>query len=181
LEEAASRPRDAHHVAEAGEDDAGLAGDRDAVVHAAHRDHADRAPGAVDELDVGREQVVDAVLVDRMRMAAADLHELVVAARLDGGQDLGREHAPQLGVAELVDVPHAVSSASATPACTSTRSPGATSTSAISTVLFEPSSAAHSASPRSSSTRSTCIGMPSSEQVMQWSPQAFAFTRSRSP
>ena len=95
------------HVAEAGEDHAGLVGDRDAVVDAAHRDHADRAAGAVDELDVGRQQVVDAVLVDRVRVAAADLHELVVAAGLDGAQDLAGQGAAQLGVAELVDEPHA--------------------------------------------------------------------------
>ena len=40
-------------------------------------------------------------------------------------------------------------------------------TSAISTVACLPSSRAHSASPRSSSTRTTVIGTPSSPQVMQ--------------
>ena len=149
----------------------GLARDRDAVVDPAHRDHADRTARPVDELDVRGQQVVDAVLVDRVRVAAADLHELVVAPGLDRGEDLGRHHAAQLGVAELVDVLRASSPTSATPACTSRRSPGTTgSTSAISTVLFVPSAAAHRASPRVSSTRSTCIGTPSSEHVMQWSP-----------
>ena len=84
-------PGHAHHVAEAGEDHARLARDRDAVVDAAHRDHADRAAGPVDELDVLRQQVVDAVLVDRVGVPAADLHQLVVAARLDGGEDLAGE------------------------------------------------------------------------------------------
>ena len=86
----------------------GCARDRDAVVHAAHRDHADRAAGPVHEFDVRGQQVVDPVLVDRMRVAAADLHELVVAAGLDRGEDLRREHAAELGVAELVDVLHAL-------------------------------------------------------------------------
>ena len=69
-------------------------GDRDAVVDAAHGDHADRAAGAVHELDVGRQQVVDAVLVDRVRVAAADLHDLVVAAGLDGRDDLAASTRP---------------------------------------------------------------------------------------
>ena len=90
-------------------------GDRDPVVDAPHRDHADRAAGAVHELDVRRQQVVDAVLVDRVRVAAADLHDLVVAARLDGRDDLARKHPAELGVPVLVDVLHP-SLASATPA-----------------------------------------------------------------
>ena len=79
------------------------AGDRDAVVDAAHRDHADRAAGAVDELDVLGQQVVDPVLVDRVGVAAADLHHLVVAARLDRGEDLAGQRPAELGVAVLVD------------------------------------------------------------------------------
>ena len=110
LEQRAVRARHAHHVAEAGEDHARLVGDRDAVVDAPHRDHADRAARAVHELDVRGQQVVDAVLVDRVRVAAADLHELVVAARLDGGEDLAGQHPAELGVAELVDELHAAAS-----------------------------------------------------------------------
>ena len=96
--------------------------DGDPVVDAAHRDHAHRAARAVHELDVGGQQVVDAVLVDRVGVAAADLHHLVVAARLDGGEDLARQHLAELGVAELVDELHSVTSA--TPAWTRTSSPG---------------------------------------------------------
>ena len=99
-------PGHAHHVAEAGEDHAVLVRDRDSVVDAAHRDHADRAAGPVDELDVLGQQVVDAVLVDRVGVAAADLHQLVVAAGLDGRDDLAGEHPSELGVAVLVDEPH---------------------------------------------------------------------------
>ena len=104
-------PGHAQHVAEAGEDHLGPARDRDAVVDAPHRDHADRAAGPVHELDVGRQQVVDAVLVDRVRVAAAHLHDLVVAARVDRRGDLGRDGPAELGVAELVDVLHARSPA----------------------------------------------------------------------
>ena len=96
----------------------GLARDRDPVVDAPHRDHAHRAARAVHELDVRRQQVVDAVLVDRVRVAAADLHHLVVAARLDGGEDLAGHDLTELCVAELVDEPHSVTSA--TPAWTRT-------------------------------------------------------------
>ena len=85
----------------------GLVGDRDAVVDAPHRDHAHRAARAVHELDVRRQQVVDAVLVDRVGVPAAHLHDLVVAARLDRGEDLARQRPPELGVAELVDELHA--------------------------------------------------------------------------
>jgi hypothetical protein len=74
----------------------------------------------VHELDVRREQIVDAVLVDGVRVAAADLHELVVAAGLYKAEDLARENLPERGVAELVDVLHSgassVSRAIAVPA-----------------------------------------------------------------
>ena len=110
FEQAAVRSRDAHHVAEAGEDDAVLVGDGDPVVDAAHGDHAHRAARPVDELDVGREQVVDAVLVDRVGVTAADLHQLVVAAGLHQREDLAGDGAAELGVTELVDEPHATPS-----------------------------------------------------------------------
>ncbi len=61
----------------------------------------------MDELDVLGEEVVDAVLVDGVGMAAADLHQLVVAVGVDLVQDLSREHPAQIGVAELVDELHA--------------------------------------------------------------------------
>jgi hypothetical protein len=168
LEQRAPRSRHAHHVAEAREDHAGLVRERDAVVDAAHRDDADRAAGAVHQLDVGRQQVVDAVLVDRVRVAAADLHHLVVTARLDRRQDLTGHGAAQLGVAELVDELQAAALPIAVPAWTSSESPGATGlTSAISTVSWSPASFAHSASSRRSSTFRTRRATAVSPQVMQ--------------
>src|SRR5262249_55866285 len=131
-----------------------------------------RAPGAVHELDVRGQQVVDAVLVDRVGVPAADLHDLVVAAGLDGGEDLARQHAPELRVAELVHELHAAapfaSRASATPACTSTRSPGATG--AISSTSTRVSSASPCARQRArppGSGSTTVISIPWSLQVMQ--------------
>ena len=131
LEQRPVGPGDAHHVAEAGEDHARLAGDRDAVVHPPHGDDADGTPRAVHQLDVGGQQVVDPVLVDGVRVPAAHLHHLVVAARLDGAEDLARERAAELRVTELLDEPHAgaparPSRAIATPAWTRSASPGAT-------------------------------------------------------
>src|SRR6185295_3605992 len=108
---------------------------RDPVVHSAHRDHAHRAPGAVDQLDVLRQEVVHPVLINGVGVAAADLHHLVLPAGLDDGTDLRRERAPQIGIAVFVDEFHAAASVrtdppesrrSATPACTSNSSPGAT-------------------------------------------------------
>src|SRR3712207_8987267 len=53
------------------------------------------------------QQVVDPVLVDRVGVAAADLHQLEPAARLDQGEDLAGHGPAQLGVTELVDESHA--------------------------------------------------------------------------
>src|SRR5262249_7688736 len=109
-----------------------------------------------------RQQVVDAVLVDRVRVAAADLHQLVAAPGLDRREDLRRERLPELRVAELVDETHQ-SFTSATPACTSTSSPGATGP--TSSVITSPPPS-HRASP-SAATSSTRIGTPASEHVVQ--------------
>src|SRR5262249_46575912 len=140
------RARDAHHVAEAGEEHARLAGDGDAVVDPAHGNDAHRAAWTVDELDVGGQQVVDAVLVDRVRVPGAHFHELVVATGLDQGENLAGQRPAELRIAEFFDVLHAASAfvmlaagpvasalfssgarfAIAVPAWTRIRSPGST-------------------------------------------------------
>ncbi len=100
VEERAVGPRHPHHVAEAGEDDVAVAGQGDAVVDTAHRDHADRTAGPVNELHVVREQLVDRVLVDRVGVAAADLHQLVVAVgrrRSRGSRPRARDRARDHG------------------------------------------------------------------------------------
>ena len=150
----------------------GSCGDRDAVVDAPHRDHAHGAARPVDELDVRRQQVVDPVLVDRVRVAAADLHELVVAARLDGREDLPRERAAEAGVAELVDEPHAAAPrgdgrARVDEQHVADRHRARRARSRRSTRA--PASSSQSARPRSASIRRTRIGSASSPQVMQCS------------
>ena len=109
-----------------GEDHLGPLRERDRVVLAAHRDHADGAAWPVDELDVVGEQVLDAVLVDGVGVAAADLHQLVGAALVDKLGDLRRQPLGELRVAVLVDEPHwvgPVTRSSATPAWQSSTSP----------------------------------------------------------
>ena len=63
--------------------------DMGGVVDAAHRDHADRATRAMDQGDVRREIVLDSVLIDGMGVAAAHLHEPVVAVGSGQARDLG--------------------------------------------------------------------------------------------
>ena len=77
----------------------GRPGQRDGVVDAAHRDDAHRATGAVHQLDRGREEVLDAVPVDRVGVAPADLHELVVpiACQLGDAGQRARGPPPGLG------------------------------------------------------------------------------------
>src|SRR5262249_26272775 len=98
--------RHPHHVAERGHDRVRLRCQVDGVVHPPHGDDAHRAPGAVDERDGLGQVVLEPVLVDRVRVAAAHLHELVLAARLTQFRDPGRQGARLLGVAELIDEPH---------------------------------------------------------------------------
>ena len=119
-------------------------------------------PGPWTSSTFSGQQVVDAVLVDRVRVAAADLHHLVVAARLDDREDLAGQRAAQLRVAELVDVLQAAPLPIAVPACTSSSSPGATgATSAISTVVRSPALVLAQAPARASaSTRALAPARP---------------------
>src|SRR5690606_7782656 len=148
-----------------------------------HRDHADRAPGPMDQLDIRGEEIGHPVAVDRVRVPAADLHDLVVAVGVGHLPDLAGERAAERCIPELVDELHPVPSisslASAAPACTSTRSPGATpssspiKTSTCAVVPAAPLSAGASSSASQIATlpstriSTTRIGIASSEQVMQ--------------
>ena len=67
--------RHPHHVAIGAQDDFRTAGEFDRHVEPADRQHADRAAGTVDHIDVGRQQVFDAVAADRVGVAAAELHD----------------------------------------------------------------------------------------------------------
>ena len=73
----------------------GCVGDGDAVVDASHRQHADRAARAVHQLDLLRQHALDAVAEDRVRVAAAHLHDLDrPRRRFDGARQRGRSRAP---------------------------------------------------------------------------------------
>jgi len=151
----------------------GLVRDRDPVVDAAHRDHADRAAGAVHQLDVLGQQVVDAVLVDRVRVAPAHLHQLVVTVGLSLCRDLGGQRLTELCVAIFVDVLHRTPPPRpiAVPAWARRRSAGRTGeTSAISIVSRRPSGVSQRARSWAASTVRTVTSTASSEQVMQWPP-----------
>jgi hypothetical protein len=101
--------RHAHHVAERREEDTGRLGDGDGVVDAAHRDDAHGAAGSVHQLDRRRQDVLDPVPVDRVRVAPAHLHQLEMAVAGELG-DLRDEGACGGRVAILVDEAHDSSS-----------------------------------------------------------------------
>ena len=50
--------------------------DRDRVINPAQRNDTHRTAGAMNHLDVAREQILDAILKDSVRMATADFHQL---------------------------------------------------------------------------------------------------------
>ena len=106
FERAAVRAGHAHHVAERGEDDVWPLRHGQAVVDAAHGQHADRAAGTVDQFDVGRQQILQAEAVDGVGVAAAHLHEAVVPAGVGQAADLLGGLGDQLGLAKLIDESH---------------------------------------------------------------------------
>ena len=80
--------------------------DGDAVIETPHRDHADRTPRSVHQLDVARKQVLDAVLEDRVGVAPAHLHDLpVLVAGLAG--DARPQRPGEIGIAEFICEFHA--------------------------------------------------------------------------
>ena len=79
LERAALGSGNPHHVAEGGENHIRIRCDRQGVVDPPHRQNANGAAGPVDQLDILRENIFQPETVDGVRVAAADLHEPVVA------------------------------------------------------------------------------------------------------
>src|SRR5262249_46781199 len=103
-EEIGVRAGHAEHVAEGREDDAGLPRDRVGLVDLLQGGDTDGTAGAVNQLDPRGEEAVDAVLDDRMRLAAADLHERPRARR--DALDLSEHLRGELPVAVFVEVLH---------------------------------------------------------------------------
>ncbi len=175
-----------HHVAEAGEDHAlRCARDRDAVVDPAHRDHADRAARAVDQLDVLGQEVVDRRTCRSSGCGRRRPPSACSGGRARPREDLAGERPAELGIAELVDELHAAALAIAVPAWTSSVSPPPPAAPGRSRrVSRRPSSFSQSASSRSRSTRARPASRsPTSPQVMQRRRcgRVRALTRSRSP
>ena len=95
---------DAEHVAVGDQDHAGHGGDGDGLVDDFERRDADRAAGSVNQFELRRQQLVDAVAHERVGLAAADFHQDPGAR--DGGGDFGNKGAGELGIAILVDEFH---------------------------------------------------------------------------
>ena len=100
----------AQHIAIAAQDHVMLFRQLQRVVDPANRQHADRAAGAMHEIHVLRHQLLHAVAEDRMRVAAAKLHDVVVPGRVRVALDRGRKPFRQSAVAELVDIFHRAAS-----------------------------------------------------------------------
>ena len=96
----------AQGVAVAGQDHAWTLGELNGHVDAADGQDAHRAGGAVDHLDLRRQQIQHAVAGQGVRVATAELHEAVAAISLDRRSQFVRQVASQGGVAEFADVFH---------------------------------------------------------------------------
>ena len=103
--------RHPQHIPVGAQNDVMLFHQRDGIVDAPDRQHADRATGAVHELHIGRHQVLHAVTENRVGVSAAEFHEMVAAIRFDGFPDRGRQLMRQIVLAEFLDVFHAGSPA----------------------------------------------------------------------
>src|ERR1035438_10921196 len=84
---------------------AGHGGDGDGPIDDFERGHADGAAGSVDEFELPREKLIDAVAHERVGLAAADFHQDPGAR--DSGGDFANEGARELGIAILIDEFHA--------------------------------------------------------------------------
>src|SRR6266567_6872463 len=105
VEETTLGARHAHHVTKGGEDYSIHTGNGNGVVDASHRQDADRAARPMNKINVARQHVFDAVLINSMGMPAADLHEF---ERLTGAQfpNLARNASGQVWIAVLVNIFH---------------------------------------------------------------------------
>ena len=115
LEQAFFRSGYPHRVSERGEDHAGHVGQCDAVVDSSHRQHANRAAGAVDQLDAIGQHCLHTVAEDGVCVTAADFHDVDRATAITSVLNLGDENAnlfeqkPRLlRISEFVDVFHVV-------------------------------------------------------------------------
>ncbi len=104
LEQVAARARHAEHVAEGAEGDVRPRGDGVSAVDHLQRGDAHGASRPVDQFHLRRQQAVDAVLDNGVRLAAADLHDGPRPG--NGARNGGRQRHGRLGVPVLVQVFH---------------------------------------------------------------------------
>jgi hypothetical protein len=83
-----------------------LDGHGDGLIDACHGQYADRTSGAVHKTQIRRRQILHAIAKDRVGMAAAELHQPIVARGIDGRGNGSGQTARELAIAELVDVLH---------------------------------------------------------------------------
>src|SRR5262249_4271011 len=107
----ALRTRHAHHIAKGRKDHAVGAGNRNRIVDPTHRQHTHRATGAMYQVDVAWQHVLDAVFVDRVRVTAANFHQLQRPAFAEP-RDLGCDAASEIPVPIFVHIFHAIYSIS---------------------------------------------------------------------
>src|SRR5574341_1049303 len=100
----AARSRHAQHVAIRGEDHVGAGGQRQRLIHQFQRRDAHRAAGAVNQLDLRRQQFVQPALENRVGLPAADLHQ--PPAPRDGAGDLIQQASRQRPIAVFIQVLH---------------------------------------------------------------------------
>ena len=79
-----------------------------AVVDAAHGQHAHRAAGAVDQLDILRENIFQAEAIDGMGVAAADFHDAVMTIGIGQTPDFFRSLGDDFGFAKFIDKFHVI-------------------------------------------------------------------------
>ena len=97
----------AQHVGVGSEDDAVALGEADRHVEPAGGQHADRTAGAMHHLDIGGQQILDAIAEDGMGVAAAELHQPIAPAAICRlVMDRCGEAMSGLGVAVFVEMLH---------------------------------------------------------------------------
>src|SRR5262249_3174821 len=89
------------------QNDSGLTRDVDRVVQAAHGNHAHRAARTMHQRNGGGQVIFNAVLVDGVRVPAADFHEVGAAGRVGEALGLRGQIPGQAAVAKLIHKTHA--------------------------------------------------------------------------
>src|SRR5580700_1215221 len=110
FERTSVRARDAHHIAEGGENDVGILRHRHPIIDPAHGQYAHRATRPVNQFNVVRQNVLQPEPIDRVRMSAAHLHQAVMSRRIREPANFFCRPCDQLGLSKLINESHSKSS-----------------------------------------------------------------------